>query len=207
MNTSLRLERFICELFYQAIYKRAAEAGAAGLTVLKIETEFKKFLDGGDGQGTDLCYYNEIRRCLARYASEQPANYVVRLDRFTSVLRKHGAKLTVVDVAKELAKQVALRTQLQEARYVESEVEVIHAKVRRTYVVDHYIVVKKGTPGHLFFSPGSEPKVIPLADAKKQLGNIFHMLMATPYLAREFRLGHIHGRTIRQPEAVKLLIK
>lgn len=207
MDTPLRLERFICELFYQAMYKRAAEAGATNLTVLEVETEFKKFLNGVGHPDTDQCYYNEMRRCVGRYATEQATNYVVRLDAFTSALRRRGAKLTVVDVAEVLAKQVALRTQLQDAKYTEDDVEVIYAKVRRSFISEHYMVVKKGTPPQMFYSPATETARLSLENAKAKLGNVFHMLMATPYTSREFRKGHVHGRSIRHPEAVKLLIK
>lgn len=207
MDTPLRLERFICELFYQAIYKRAAEAGATDLSVQEIETAFRRFLNGPNHQDNHQCYYNDMRRCLGRYATEQVTSYVVRLDEFTSVLRRHGAKLNVIEVAEVLAKQVALRVQLQDAKYSEDDVDVLYAKVRRSFIAEHYMVVKKGTPVQMFYSPGTETARLSVSDAKAKLGNVFHMLMATPYTSREFRLGLIHGRSIRHPDATKLLIK
>ena len=207
MDTPLRLERFICEMFYQAIYKRAAEAGATELSVLEIETAFRSFLNGPNHIDNEQCYYNDMRRCVGRYATEQATNYIVRLDTFTSVLRKHGARLTVVDVAEVLAKQTALRTQLQDAKYSETDVDILYAKIRRSFISEHYMVVKKGTPMQMFYSPATETAIMSVADAKAKLGNVFHMLMASPYTSREFRMGHFHGRNVRQPDAVKLLIK
>lgn len=207
MDTPLRLERFICEMFYQAIYKRAAETGAVGLTVLDIETAFREFLSGPGLGDCDLCYYSEGRRCLSRYATEQTTNYVVRLDAFTSVLRKHGAKLNVVGVAELLAKQVALRTRLQEATFNVDDVEVLYAKVRRSFIAEHYMVVKKGTPAEMFYPRLTETAKLSLEDARKKIGSDYRTLMATPYVALEFRGGRYNGRMLRQPEATKLLIK
>lgn len=207
MDTPLRLERFICEMFYQSLYKRAAEASATELSVLEIEAAFRQFLNGPNHLDNDQCYYNDMRRCLGRYAKEQTTDYVIRLDAFTSVLRKHEAKLNVIDVAELLAKQVALRVRLQESTFNDSDVEVLYAKVRRSFISEHYMVVKKGTPAQMFYSQGTETAKLSLEETRNKIGNVYRMLVAAPYVSLEFRGGQYNGRVMRLPDATKLLIK
>ena len=207
MDTPLRLERFICEMFYQSLYKRAAEAGATELSVLEIEAAFRQFLNGQNHLDNDQCYYNDMRRCLGRYAKEQTTDYVIRLDAFTSVLRKHGAKLNVIEVAELLAKQVALRVRLQESTFNDGDVEVLYAKVCRSFISERYMVVKKGTPAHMFYSQGTETAKLSLEETRNRIGSVYRMLMAAPYVSLEFRGGQYNGRVMRLPDATKLLIK
>ena len=207
MDTPLRLERFICEMFYQSLYKRAAEASATELSVLEIDAAFRQFLNGPNHLDNDQCYYNDMRRCLGRYAKEQTTDYVIRLDAFTSVLRKHGAKLNVIDVAELLAKQVALRVRLQESTFNDGDVEVLYAKVRRSFISEHYMVVKKGTPAQMFYGQGTETAKLSLEETRNRIGSVYRILMAAPYISLEFRGGQYNGRVMRLPDATKLLIK
>ena len=207
MDTPLRLERFICEMFYQSLYKRAAEAGATELSVLEIEAAFRQFLNGPNHLDNDQCYYNDMRRCLGRYAKERTTDYVIRLDAFTSVLRKHGAKLNVIEVAELLAKQVALRVRLQESTFNDGDVEVLYAKVCRSFISERYMVVKKGTPAHMFYSQGTETAKLSLEETRNRIGSVYRTLMAAPYVSLEFRGGQYNGRVMRLPDATKLLIK
>ena len=207
MDTPLRLERFICEMFYQSLYKRAAEAGATELSVLEIEAAFRQFLNGQNHLDNDQCYYNDMRRCLGRYAKERTTDYVIRLDAFTSVLRKHGAKLNVIEVAELLAKQVALRVRLQESTFNDGDVEVLYAKVCRSFISERYMVVKKGTPAHMFYSQGTETAKLSLEETRNRIGSVYRTLMAAPYVSLEFRGGQYNGRVMRLPDATKLLIK
>ena len=207
MNTPLRLERFACEFFYQAIFKQANAAGAQNLTMEDVERYFKRFLDAGFEYVDESCYYHEPRKCIGRYAREQAANYVVRLDRFTTELRRHGAKLNVLAVAETLAKQVAIRAALEGAPIPDSDVAIINAKIKRSGTSNYYMAVRAGTKPHMFFPKDAETKVLSLKEAQAVPGLNVDRILRQPYVGFDFRAGFSNGRTARLPEAARLLIK